>query len=110
METTRVINHEMRGGKGDVIIDQILQPEQMFGKARVFGHFTIKPGCSIGYHTHENEMEAYYFLTGEGTYDDNGDVRTVKAGEVTWTGNGNGHSIENTGTEDLTFIALIVME
>ena len=53
--------------------------------------------------------ESYFILSGEGAYEDNGTIRTVKPGDVTWTPDGSGHGISNVeGKEDLVFMALIV--
>ena len=97
----------MAGGKGHVLRQQFLTEDQMYRKNRVFAKMTIEPGCSLGYHIHHGDAEAYYILSGEGEYDDNGSIRTVKAGDVTYTPDGKGHSIENKSTADLVFIALV---
>ena len=71
---------------------------------------TIEPGCSLGYHEHHGESETYYILSGKGDYNDNGTVRPVKAGDITYTPNGCGHGLENTGDENLVFMALIIYD
>ena len=52
----------------------------------------------------------YYVLSGEGEYDDNGVIVPVKAGDVTFCKNGEGHGLTNTGKEDLVFNAMIIYE
>lgn len=47
-------------------------------------------------------------MSGEGEYDDNGVIRTVKRGDVTYTSDGKGHGLENKSDSDLVFIALIM--
>ena len=37
-------------------------------------------------------------------------VRPVKAGDITYTPNGCGHGLENTGDENLVFMALIIYD
>ena len=76
----------------------------------MFAEVTIPAGCSLGYHVHHNESETYYIVKGEGEYNDNGTTRTVKAGERTFTPDGCGHGIANTGDEDLVFMALIQLD
>ena len=49
----------------------------------------------------------YYILSGEGEFNDNGAVTTVKAGDVTWTPDGEGHSLKAT-SDKLEFIALVI--
>lgn len=100
-----------RQGEGGVTMRKLLNgPEEMYGKGRLFGHFTLEPGCSMGYHVHQNEGEAYYIYSGTGEFNDNGTITTVTAGDVTFTGADEGHSLKNIGSEPLELIALIINE
>lgn len=65
------------------------------------------PGGSIGYHPHLGEEEIYYILRGEAIVNDNGDVCKLGPGDAVLTGGGASHSIENSGKENLEFIAVI---
>lgn len=106
-----IINKEHAcGGKGYITVKSLLDKEQLKGKCDLYNEVTIKPGNSLGWHEHHKESESYYILAGEGTYDDNGFKRPVKAGDLTVTTNGQGHGIENTGTEDLVFMALVIFD
>lgn len=96
------------GGKGYIIRKTLLSATELKDKCGLFAEITLKPGCSLGYHVHDTNAEAYYILSGEGEYDDNGTIRTVKQGDVTYTSDGKGHSLENKGDKDLVFIALII--
>ena len=78
-------------------------------KSLDYAEVKLEPGCSVGYHEHHNESETYYILSGEGQYNDNGTIRTVKKGEVTFTGSGFGHGMENVSNENLVFIGLILL-
>ena len=98
----------MRGGEGTVTLTQFVTPEELNDKGRLFGTITLKPGCGIGYHIHENDSELFYILKGTATYNDNGVETTLSAGEVAITPAGTGHSIKNDGTEDVELVALIV--
>jgi len=103
------VNQNMRDGEGSIIIRNIADKTEMHDKARLFARIIIKPGCSIGYHTHENESETYYILSGTASYDDNGTQTELSPGDVTITPAGQGHAIANKGTEDVELIALIVL-
>ena len=103
------VRDNMRDGKGTIEINHILKQNQMKGKCRLFSKLVIKPGCSIGLHRHDEEEEVYYILEGEGLVDDNGIKQSVKVGDVMLTGDGASHSIENTGTEDLVLMAVILL-
>lgn len=104
----RLVKPAMMGGKGELLSIPLLQPDQFCNKGRLFMHATLKPGSSIGKHTHEKDFEVYYILSGTGTYHDGDEVYTVSTGDQTFCPAGHSHALENTGTEDLHFIALIL--
>ncbi len=103
------IREHMRGGDGQVIIKHILDDDQLNEKCRLYGEITLAPGCSIGYHEHQNESETFYFISGTGEFDDHQTARTVKPGDITITPDGCGHTVRNSGKEDLVFMALILL-
>ena len=108
-ECTIEYREHMRDGDGTVKLTGFISgPEELNGKGRMFSKITLEPGCSIGFHVHENDSELFYFLRGEGEYSDNGELCTVTAGDVTICPAGTGHSIANKGTEILELIAVIV--
>ena len=108
MEIRRVEN--MAGGKGHVIIKDLLGEKELNGKCRMYAAVTVEPGCSLGYHEHHGESETFYILQGFGDFDDNGTVRQVKPGDVTFTPSGSGHALVNTGVSNLIFMALIILD
>lgn len=98
-------------GTGEILVRSLLNgPEEMYQTGRVFGHTTVYPGSEIGYHVHQDESETYYILSGTGTYNDNGTIKTVKAGDVTFCGAGEGHGIAAVGNEPIEMIALILYD
>ena len=110
MELKETINENMRGGDGSIIITHLADKDEMYDKSRLFARITIKPGCSIGYHVHENETEFYHIVSGTALYDDNGKQVELRSGDVTVTPAGHGHSIVNNGDADLIVIALIMLQ
>ncbi|MDO4267925.1 MAG: cupin domain-containing protein [Eubacteriales bacterium] len=105
------VNEHKFGGTGSVTVRHLTDsPEELYQKGSVFAHSTLLPGCSIGYHVHQGEEEVYYIYSGEGEFNDNGELKTVAAGDVTITRSGEGHGLKNRGTDPLEFIALIVYE
>ena len=104
------INEKMRGGEGSVKMEQLLTPDELNNKGRLYARITIEPGSSIGHHIHEGEIEAYHVISGEGRYDDNGETVTVYPGDTTYTPNGEGHSMKSVGDVPLEIIALILFE
>lgn len=108
-EMNTEIREKMRGGDGEVRIQNIFNPEELKGKSRMFSKVTLNPGCSIGSHAHDNEEEIYYILSGTGIADDNGQLINISAGDAIKTGGGESHSITNNGSEPLVFIAAILL-
>jgi len=100
------------GGKGETQITHFLEvkKDEFNAKGRLFAKNVLKPGSSIGFHQHVGDSETYVILSGEGLVNDNGDQKLVKPGDVIITKNGEKHSIENTGTVDLEFLALILFD
>jgi len=96
------------GVNGFFTLEKILAPAEMGDKLGLYARVTVPPGAGVPFHVHTGDSESYFILAGEGEYDDNGTKRIVKAGEATWTPDGKGHSLTNTGSVDLVFMALIV--
>ena len=107
-EFTTEYRENMRGGNGTVEITNFATPEYLNNKGRLFANITLKPGCSIGYHVHENDSELFYLLRGEVLYNDNGTEHTLHAGDVMICPAGAGHSIANNGEETAEVCAVIV--
>ena len=82
--------------------------EGMNSKVKLFSRVEIEVGEQVEYHIHEGNAESYYIISGEGLYDDNGSLRAVGAGTITFTPSGSGHALKNIGKEKLVFVALIL--
>lgn len=99
----------MRDGDGTVQLTHFITgPGELENKGRLFAKITLNPGCSIGYHVHEADAELFYILKGTAEYSDNGEIRTVAAGDVTICPAGTGHSIANRTDEVVELVAVIV--
>jgi quercetin dioxygenase-like cupin family protein len=106
----KILDFEKKaGGKGHVLIEPLLGEKELAGQCGLYARVTLEPGCSLGYHEHHGESETYYILTGQGTYSDNGKNILVKAGDVTFCPDGEGHGLENTAKAgNLIFMGLII--
>jgi len=104
----KVYNEKMRGGNGTVEITNFATPEELNNKGRLFANITLKAGCGIGYHVHENESELFYVMKGEALYNDNGTQYPVSAGAVMICPAGSGHAVANNGTEVVELCAVIL--
>jgi len=99
----------MRGGDKSVIFQEVVDPKYLL-HSRLFSTLTLVPGSSIGPHVHSGEIEYYYILEGEGIVSEKDGDKTVRAGDVVITGWNNSHAIRNSGTENLKFLAVILLE
>lgn len=95
------------GGKGEVILEHLTDEAQINDKMVMFARVILKPGCSLGLHKHEGNSETIYVVSGTGAYNDNGSLHTVHAGDSMFCPDGESHSIENIGTDDLILIGLV---
>ncbi len=99
----------MRDGDGTVLVTNLIEgPAEMNDKGRLFAKITLNPGCSIGYHIHDKDAELFYIMKGTAEYNDNGEIYTVKAGDVTICPTGSGHGIANRTDEVVELTAVIV--
>ena len=104
-----VLRKKMFGGAGEAEMHVILNGAgEMFGKGRVFNRVVLAPGAEVAWHIHHGDGECSYILKGEGEYSDNGRIITMRPGDMSFVGEGEGHSIINRGEEDLELIALIL--
>lgn len=102
------VRTNMRGGKGAVKLSHIWTPgEEMSGHFRMFSTITLEPGCSIGYHVHEQEEEIFVVVQGTAEFNDNGTQKVLNKGDSTITRSGEGHSIASVGNETLVVLAVI---
>ena len=107
-ECQKEYRENMRGGNVTVELTSFATPAELNDTGRLFAYITLKPGCSIGYHVHENDSELFYLMKGEALYNDNGVECTLSAGDVMICPVGTGHSIANNGKEDVEICAVIV--
>lgn len=97
-----------QGGKGHILKDTLITEEQCGKYCKMFADIVLEPGCEIGLHIHSGDAEVYYITEGSGTYNDNGEIIRVKAGDVTFCEDGQCHGLVNDGEVDVRIIALIL--
>jgi mannose-6-phosphate isomerase-like protein (cupin superfamily) len=97
-----------KDGIGNITMYHFLTEQEARGAGRLFVKTTIQPGNSIGTHTHEGDMEAYYILKGKAQISDNGKDVILGPGDCNVCPDGQSHSIKNVGTDTLEYIAIIL--
>ena len=108
IEPKTITAQNRAGGKGEIYITHLLSENELAGQCKMFAKVTVPPGSSLGTHYHHGDTETYHILSGTGTCTDNDKTYEVKPGDTTFCPDGSMHAIENTGTEDLIFVALII--
>jgi len=98
---------KLRGGEGVTVFDHIFEDDEMKSKCRILAKITLEPGTSIGYHTHEDEEDIYYILSGNATVNMNDEIRLLYPGEAAYLAPGGWHSIANDGQVPLEIISVI---
>ena len=68
---------------------------------------TLKPGATVGLHTHETDSEIIYILQGTGTVLYDGAYEPVSAGVCHYCPKGHEHSLINDSEADLVFFAVV---
>ena len=101
------IKEKLRSGNGQVHFTYLVDCSKE-KNVTLLSELTLQPGSSIGYHSHDTNVEYYLILSGSGIVNDNGIDAPVKAGDTVITKDGASHSITNNGNEPLVFIAVIV--
>ncbi len=75
------------------------------------GHRFIKgklePGSTIGLHRHEGSFETIIITAGKGKAVCDGQEEVLEPGDCHYCRDGSEHSLENIGSEDLEFFAVV---
>lgn len=99
-EVPEVLPH-FKGGEGALIA------KMHFDGMNCILHGTLAPGCTIGYHLHDENSEIFYILSGHGSVLYDGERRPVEAGQCHYCPKGHRHSLINDSDGDLVFFAVV---
>lgn len=96
------------GGQGAITFYDWLLPKDVPGHGRAFSKVIVPAGCTIGQHTHAEEIEAFYILEGTATITNHEGTITLHTGDMGFCEDGQSHYIENKENQDLIVISLIL--
>lgn len=68
---------------------------------------SLRPGASSGLHTHEENCEIIFIVSGEGTFHYDGKIEKARAGQVHYCPVGHSHYMENLTDHDLIYFAVV---
>ena len=68
---------------------------------------TLRPGASTGLHTHEQNCEIIYVISGVATFHYDGEVETCRAGQCHYCPMGHSHFMENNTDHALLYFAVV---
>lgn len=90
-----------KGGKGELDTRNFVDD-----KVKIM-YSTLKPGAESGLHTHENNCEVAYIISGEATFHYDDTIEKVKAGQTHYCPMGHSHYMINETNEDLVYLAIV---
>ena len=92
---------DFKGGKGALDTRNSVDD-----KVRIM-YSTLRPGASSGLHTHENNCEVVYVISGEATFHYDGQMETVRVGQCHYCPMGHSHYMENLTDHDVVYLAIV---
>ncbi len=90
-----------KGGEKEITMHAYVDSENRIMKC------TLEPGASIGMHTHENNREILFIVSGHGHMLEDGTKKPIAAGQCAYCPKGGSHSLVNDGNEPLVFCAVV---
>lgn len=99
IEPQRIPN--FKGGKGEAIMQMYVDSLNRIMRG------VLQPGSSIGLHTHDTSSEVIFVVSGRGSVIENGQTLSIEAGQCHYCPKGGTHSLVNSGSEDLVFLAVV---
>ena len=102
------VRDRARGGVGQLTFHHFLEKEQLAPHSRLLCKMVMEPGTTMGFHTHENEGEFFYILSGVAKIFDGSEEILLYPGDTLFTPSGSSHGIEVEGDETLEYLAIIL--
>ncbi len=92
---------DFKGGHGELDTRNYVDRKNKIMMSR------LKPGASSGYHSHDQNSEIVYIISGRGHFCYDGEVESFVAGDVHYCPMGHSHAMFNDGDEDLVYFAIV---
>ena len=96
---------ECHGGNGSLGWTDVLSGSLIEGRRLNYVHDDIlKPGVTIGIHSHENDEEYYFILEGNGIMTLDNEDHQVGPGDIAAVFPGGSHALRNDSEDDMRII------
>lgn len=92
---------KFKGGDGELSTRNFIDGKNKIMMSR------LKPGASSGYHTHEQNSEIVYIISGKGHFRYDDGIEKFTAGCVHYCPMGHSHAMFNDGTDDVLYFAVV---
>ena len=99
----------LRGGDGVIRAYNLLEPQELCGKANLCAIMTVDPGSSIGEHPHGPDAELYYMLEGTLEAWDDGEKTVLNPGDAMFTAQGKTHAVRNVSDKPAKMLAVVIV-
>lgn len=90
-----------KGGEGELDTRNFIDSKNEVMMSR------LKPGASSGYHTHEQNSEIVYIISGKGHFRYDDGVESFGPGSVHYCPMGHSHAMFNDGDADVVYFAIV---
>lgn len=90
-----------KGGKGELATRNYVDDH-----VRIM-YSTLRPGASSGLHTHEENCEIIYIVSGTATFHYDDDIEECHAGQCHYCPMSHNHYMENLTDHDLVYLAIV---
>ena len=107
--TSRVVKN-VRGGKGELVFDDVMTPETLPDNIVLCSFITVKKGTGAGQHAHYGESEVFHCISGKGKVYDQGREVDIYPGDTVVTKSGEIHNLVNENDDDFVILAFIIKE
>ena len=102
------VKHNVRGGEGSPAFRYIFSEEELGGRSPLLSVITLQPGESISEHSHTENGEIYFVLSGSMTVTDDEESRELHPGDAEFCADGHRHSARNHTDAPASFLAVIL--
>ena len=104
IDYTKIEEQAVDGFKGGV--GQLLMRAFVDEKNRIMKSH-LKPGASIGYHSHEMNSETILCISGKGHFKYDDTTEPFNTGDVHYCPMGHSHAMFNDGDDNLVYFAIV---